>query len=360
VKNKRDFFENCLKDFSGEASAKYYYEYPNSKIDISGIDFPDSNILFLILTELKKFNWSGAEEKLLWTIPFQYKNYKLMFTVQKFGLRLYSRDENAPGFRIIKEIEHKLKKTLRVLPELLEELFNKRRKIGAVSVPNYISRLTEIFDYHFVRAKNLFNVQEKEDEAFNYFVPMIHLFFSRLEHLLILLLPFSDSFQSRNIEIVGFLKLNWRDQFKHIFRLADGSPAKQFYDAFIDIRGLYRNRFSHGMFKRDLGSIRIHIPGIPPVPIELSDIDCLFEFGGTLVKYEKFSEIEKLILQFEEFLRTSSYRNAIRYIYEGFEISFSDSAMERYKAILDYDQDSMNHCIECEHRFRDDQMNMDW
>ena len=88
---------------------------------------------------------------------------------------------------------------------------------------------------------------------------MIDAYFSRLEHLLIIILPFMN-YDGTKHNLVNLMGAVWSDKFKAVFDLSKDATARRVYESLIDLRERHRNPISHGNFKKDGKSLFFHFP----------------------------------------------------------------------------------------------------
>lgn len=77
---------------------------------------------------------------------------------------------------------------------------------------------------------------------------MIDAYFSRLEHFLVLALPFVG-YKRDSDDLSQFIGSLWSDKFRRIFEIKN-KEVQQHYDVLVGIKEKYRNTFAHGGFEK--------------------------------------------------------------------------------------------------------------
>jgi hypothetical protein len=97
----------------------------------------------------------------------------------------------------------------------------------------------------------------------------IHAYFSFLEHVLVLVLPFTD-FDPTTESVTDFIGLRWRDKFKRVFDINSERTAKRLHDRLHEVSEIFRNTYGHGGFDKKGGAIYFHVPGLGALPARLT------------------------------------------------------------------------------------------
>src|SRR5262249_2413038 len=94
---------------------------------------------------------------------------------------------------------------------------------------------------------------------------MVGAYFSRLEHLLVLVLPLLG-FDPSGGALVRFVAATWDQKWRQVFDLASDRRAKSTYDRLRRIKETVRNPLSHGGFAKKGTSFFFHVEKIGALP----------------------------------------------------------------------------------------------
>ncbi|MEM5649600.1 hypothetical protein AAHB57_17560 [Bacillus cereus] len=164
------------------------------------------------------------------------------------------------------------------MASVLKEIVNK----GDITFSNESSLLRDRYLYFKDKAYNLYNQNEREvankngytnvyvkmqrnKEAFFYTQAMLDAYFSFQEHLMVLLLPFSD-FDKNSESISTFIADTWTSKFKKVFKPSRKPEVMKYFDKLQLIKEKHRNKFAHGGFEKQDGSLSVKVSGIGFIP----------------------------------------------------------------------------------------------
>src|SRR5699024_7951795 len=279
-------FEMCTKDFQPgnieHLNSKYLYSY---NVNTLGYKYIHDYMVYIILTKFLKFEYRYKPvEKVLYEIPFQYKEHFCMFTFEKSGFKFHI-DTNK--IDIIDQIFKKIQSASKIAEQLLSPIIDESINNGDVIIENKSSILRERYVYFRNIIKSMYknkNIDStislnilpdfstsrfdfKKDVFFNV-QSMLEAYFSFQEHVLILLLPFTNiDFAEENIS--ELINSNWSKIFNTVLSPKDSPNLMKHYENLRNIKEL-RNQFTHGGFEKKKGSILPYIEGVGTIPIYLS------------------------------------------------------------------------------------------
>ena len=346
-----------LKDFSPpiDTNKNIIYSEKSSKFHIEREEIPVPELIQFTLSNILHCPTFGPGEKMRWEIPFRYKNFECTFALQKFGLRLYiSNSDEAlkDAIKIEKEILGKLKRVISKIEKKLLTPFAKHQICKRnVTIANYFHKLENRYVYFREKAEKISTAKLNKDvkhdvdifgglndlfkarsELFYNTIAMLDAYFSFLEHLFVLLLPFAEK-QNHNIDLVQFVSSFWSDKFKKLFDIETDTQAKKIYDELNEIKEHYRNFYAHGGFKKRGASFYIHFPGLGAIPAQLTNIKNNPQFKFFPVGEDNFSDICKIIDQFNDWLRSdhSGVKYAVKYAESGLDIQCDHENIRKIK-----------------------------
>ncbi len=274
----------------------------------------------------------------------------------------------------------RLKQLIRMADKMIEPLVTKQIEDGNVTIVNSLALLTAQYDFFRKKAKQSFSkrtsarVLKKNGEAkavarlnsnfkfelegSYYAAAMIDAYFSRLEHLLVVVLPFAG-FDPKNDNLQRIIGSFWSDKYKRVLDIQSDAKAKEFYDRLIDIKEKYRNPLSHGLFKKDGASLFFHMPVVGAIPIYLSQFDPSIHYSVFPLVQSPFREICELLDSFDKYLRSGALRYAIEFAEAGLDIAFDAKSRTSYDAAMKSAK-SFEEFLQYRAHLSDIHRNMDW
>ncbi|UUS58281.1 MULTISPECIES: hypothetical protein [unclassified Acinetobacter] len=284
-------------------------------ISISREDFPVESILLFTLHKICGFRTISRWDKMHWGIIFEYKGAVNLISSHKFGLRLYS-ERIADVEAIQKELINKLKKNIKFIEKnILNQYAENQVALNNFTIPNLFHKLSGQYYYFRDQSKKIFkkeidNVIKNKDfsSMLNTFfakrdleqyavynsLAMIDSYFSRLEHILVLALPFSKN--KKEYDIKKFIGEFWSKKYSEVFDLSNPN-SKRIHDELTLIKEKYRNTFAHGGFEKKGQSFHFHLENYGVVPATMSDYKDSVHFNFIPLNE---SEFENICLFFDE------------------------------------------------------------
>lgn len=307
---------------------------------------PDS--IYATLAVLLGFPRGCRGEKTHWVIPFKYRGVRCSLAHEKFGLRLYTEQKcDQSGIAINpKEVIGKLRRGVLITESrLLAPLAKSQLARGNLTIANHYQWLDNIYQYFREQAGlqyhqsvtpspppaggEVIDVARHITESFNLYtrsrmggfynsLAMIDAYFSRLEHLLVLCLPFSN-YSRASDDLVEFIGFYWGKKYKRILPIDTASMAKTFYDRLDTVKERFRNPFAHGGFKKKGASLFFHLSGVGAIPASLSATEGHPDFG---FEETTFQDVCLLFDEFDSWLEQEGMPFAVKYAKSGLDIAF--------------------------------------
>ncbi|MDQ6933894.1 MAG: hypothetical protein M3130_01090 [Actinomycetota bacterium] len=143
--------------------------------------------------------------------------------------------------------------------------------------------------------------------------------FSWLEHVLVLMLPFG-SWAPTDIPVPKVIGETWAEKWRRVVGI-DTPEAKAVYDSLSQTAEQFRNSDTHGGFGKGDTAILVHVPG-GPMPARLSPG---FDHILTAALPPAHTGLTEVVAAFgaaETFLRSGETRFAMRWIDGGLDVTF--------------------------------------
>ncbi len=372
----------CLKEFDADKGALTKGSaWDGKRIEVKQDQLPLSSLVFICLVMFKGYGYWGKGEKLLWTIPFKYKSYPLLLSHRKFGLQILSNYGTTPPQALVKEMLKQLNKAIRITQKLVQPYADQQVKAGNVTIVNSYHKLNMMYRFFRRKAKERFrragrapaslvpgesgliapllNWRVKhEHEGAYYATAMIDAFFSRLEHVLVIILPFVG-FDPVRDDLVAFISSGWKDKFKRIFDVKHNRLAKSLYDQLDSIRERYRNPVTHGYFEKAGASLYFHVPGLYAVPVRLSKFREGLHYSFFPITEASLDELCCVFDKTDTLFKSGAPGKGFLFARSGLNIAFDvNSVAEIHKACSS--NKSLKEYIELRAYWDTIAINMDW
>jgi hypothetical protein len=321
-------------------------------------------------------------EKTAWAIHLEYKGVQMRLEHGKFGMRLATPTGVAPT--LIDEFIATLQRAFRVADRLLQPLVEDQIRRGNVTIPNIFHRLDARYAFFRKRALRAYTSKDKreeriaelfvkaleakrvisldpvkpEREGFYYAAAALDAYFSRLEHVLALVLPFVAHDPSR-LDLLKFIASNWTRKIKAVFDLGSNQEANKLYDELRSVKERYRNPLSHGGFEKDGASLLIHVRGIGAVPTRLSGFKESIHYEFFPVTPLSFGEACKVFDAVDRYLKNGPTRFGWRWMDAGLNVAFDNGSIKRYRSGMVSDK-AFDALVGEMSQWVDAESNMDW
>lgn len=371
---KFENFKMCTRDFeSVRLEEVYSKDLYDSKVKQLDLNYIEPYMIYTIFVRLLEFNHTYKPmEKILFEIPFKYKNIYGVFSMGKFGLSL-SITTNEED--LLKDLFEKLNSASKIAESLLKPFITEAIGNGEITIENQTGILRQRYLYFRKRVKEIYD--EREDNE-NYHAgsivgglnrkinlekeiifntqAMLDAYFSFQEHLLILLLPFTK-IDYRAEPIPSIINYNWSDKFKKIFDINNNRNLLPYYEELKKLKEI-RNKYAHGGFEKEGGSLFAHIKGVGAIPIEVpSQPNEIFSF--VLIRDVNYKEICEGIDKFEEYLYKSEWKRAIKIVEFITDMRFDTEYISELKMAITSDE-NLEYFLEKESYIYERTANMDW
>jgi hypothetical protein len=346
---------------------------------LSADEFPVPELVLFGLRDLRGLKSWGPMEKVRWIVDGTVGEVPFSVALQKFGLRLHlPADEEKRSLDSILRALH----TAADVAELhLRTVAARQIESANVTIENRFLRFDGAYRFFRERALEAYGTPPPEPVVISMrpdgtpdgwssqpFKPqvegghlagaMLDAYFSRLEHLLVLMLAFAD-FDPATDSLVRFVGLRWSDKWKRLFDVAANESAKAAYDRLHRVKEAFRNPLAHGGFGKNGTSFFFHADGIGALPALLTDHDVSFNLQITPVPQESYEQVCADFDSVDEFLSSSSLWAGYRFANSGLDVSFAASSLQEY-AEAAVSEESLEEFTHHEGYLHDMHANMDY
>lgn len=314
----------------------------NSSCRVKSANLPPSDMVFVTFVHISGHSYAGRFEKVAWSVAFTFKGVPFAFSLQKFGLRLFYQKNVSVPPEFCEEMLEELRKALPLVDLLFEPIVLEQIHHGNVTIANTFLQFSNMYSYFRSQAKAAFdskpeskNLDLGESYALSFrgraagsynANAMIDAFFSRLEHLLIILLPFAN-YNRKKHDLIKLMGDIWSEKFKTILNLKTDKEAKNLYDQLLLLREQYRNPVSHGNFQKNGKSLFFHMRPVGAISCHLSSSGK--KEANTLLKINRtvYDEICSLFDRVDKFFENGQMKYGFRFACSGLDISFDEESL---------------------------------
>jgi hypothetical protein len=337
-------------------------------------------MVYLTLVTVLGFGYWGREEKTAWTIPVRYQGVPFRLSHRKFGLRVDVPNAKGESLRALHLLVRRLKSATKIADRLLEPLLRDQVERGHFTIRNQLHLFTERYRFFRSAAEAAFQspppppVVHKRDaegrpvaitsqpfkpekEGFFNTHAMIDCYFSYLEHIFVLLLPFVG-FDAANESLGNLISSHWTTKYNPILQPDQSPAAHRLYTRLEAIKEGIRNTFTHGGFQKGDASLFVHLPGIGATPVSLSRFSDSIHYRVIPITQADFESVCSVLDRADELIEKTHPR-AMRILQAGLDAYFDDKGIKEYSAALESDA-ATTEFIERESALYEQQANMDW
>jgi hypothetical protein len=300
--------------------------------------FTYPNLLRFALCDLLGFpyDWEPVD-KVRWSIDASYEGLPVVLEDRKLGLYL-----GVPESMSVASEQKLIKRLLgatRIAAVHVRTLAEPQVEAGNFTLSNTYWWHDERYRYFRTRAQEAYSAAAMGEDSFrskregdHNLAAMLNEFFSRLEHLMILLLPARLDFDPRNGQLKRLMSAGWKAKFKAIFDIEADADAKRLFNRLEALKESFRNPQAHGGFLKQGGSAWFHMKGVGALPMDLLDR----EFEGWLESSSpSFEEICQLCDDVDTYVRSHRITGLGMIAVEGHvDPAFDEDSLRDYREFL--------------------------
>ena len=171
-------------------------------------------------------------------------------------------------------------------------------------------------------------------DGFYFTVAMVDVFFSRMEHLLLLHFAFLSRCTDEG-DLARFITLPWKDRFKELVDIDRDEKSRKCWADLIQLKETIRNPFAHGGSENDGSSLMVQLPHVGPVPASLNGFKESPRASGWLpVEQGDFEKICLLCDQIDEMMRSGLLKHSFEMIEGGLDAAFDAKTRASYQEAI--------------------------
>lgn len=383
----QQYFDLFTKDFKADPKPVIIWvdngngtkSYNENRIELpKNLKIKMPYIVFIIFVKILKFDFQGRWEKVAWEIPVLYKGIPFILAHRKFGFSISTRpreeiDVNELAVEAIEMIHKAIPYAETLIAPEIKKLINE----GRITLSNEYLEIRDRYQFFRQKANLEFTntkketemsklIREMRDEPFKtrhgqyHLIAMLDAYYSMLEHLLVLLIPFLKVELPEEITLEKFISANWKDKYNLVLSgLKDKSVALHL-DNLIKIKEQYRNPISHGHFQKNGASIYVHMKNLGAIPMVLTKSKSNLSYGFNELSVITFKDICKAFDALDHFLdEHPDTKHALKYMKTTFPVAFDRRSKQEYSHAMKSDE-KFGEFLDSTGRKLDNAMNMDW
>lgn len=346
-------------------------------------------IVFLMFKVIKGYPNLGMFEKILWEIPICYKGVQLVLAHKKFGFTISANQKKENYESIAHEAMAAIHKAIPFTEALVNPIIHEKVNQGNVTIESKYTKMRN--RYLFFREKALhgntsdteklsalkaesgianfkdgesyqahFDLMSRYSSAKTYYLlAMIDAYFSLLEHISILLLPFVKEIKIKEIKLDHFMGLTWKAKLRTVLQYKTNKSALRYLEILDEIKEQIRNPASHGDYYKNGSSFYVHISGTGAIPFTLTQAKQNFKFSESGKTFISIENIVKHFDDFDQYLETANTCFGMMYIKKNLPVAFDSKSVATCRRRIRTEK-STKRFIADSIREIENAMNMDW
>jgi hypothetical protein len=320
------------------------------------------------------------EEKTAWSIALSFKGVLFRLEYAKFGMRIATEgDANDP---LVDEFLRVLYRAFPKVDQVLQPQVNQLIEDGNITIPNRHHLLRQRYDFFRKCAQEAFgapkprldeilrptkgvlgvskavDLLKSDREGFFFGTSAIDAYFSWLEHVLVLTLPFVN-YSPLTDDLAKIISGSWIDKLKRVWDVAGNGIEKKLYDDLRDIKERFRNASAHGGFEKNNASLAVHFPIIGAIPAVMSRFTNSIHYRVFPLDEASFADVCLLFDAVDSLLHSGQAKYGLRYAESGLDVPFDEKSCAKYNDAMQSDEE-FEEFLEERTYFVERHINMDW
>jgi hypothetical protein len=371
MEKARKTFDYFLKDFKPNLNYKDswipYNDSGTKMLERYNVELPKESqimhpfMIFIIFKDIMGYPNLGMHEKTLWEIPIFYKDVKFVLAHKKFGFSICANEKIENYDALGKEAIRLIHKAIPFAETLINPIIHQKVNEGKVTIESKYSKMRNRYLFFQEKALNgcdsdkvkfselniksgikNFRDGEAYEEHFElmsryasartyYLLAMIDAYFSLLEHISVLLLPFIKEVKISEVKLDNFLGLTWKTKLRTILQYKSNKEALRYLEILDEIKEQIRNPASHGDYFKNGSSFHVHMSGIGAIPFTLTKSKQNFKFSDDSKKFITVENIVKHFDDFDKYLETSNTKYGMMYVKRNLPVAFDTKSVTKYR-----------------------------
>jgi hypothetical protein len=375
-----------LVGFSSDLPSDWREQDLESRQRPAPAEFPVPDLVLFALRNVLGFPWSGYGEKARWTVYGMFTGIPFSLEMRKFGFTICA----AKGAEIdVKRLCGQLQAAVKHVEVWLAPVAKELAAKGNVTIANRHSEFDSRYRFFRARADRSYRRADKKPRrsansvtkddpwvivddimkdwshqmnanthGFYYSTAMVDAFFSRLEHVLVLLRAFCGT-PLQEGELTTFLGMTWDDKLKALINV-DEPGIQKLYSDLKRIKERVRNPFAHGGVENDGGSLFVHIPTLGALPANFTQIRDSVRFNFIPVGKDDHGTACDVFDAFDHAMREGPLNGAYHLVENSIDPSFAAPQLETYKELAEASAEEREEWCRHWHHENDRHSNMDY
>ena len=352
----RPRLEKALAGFSRDL-IDWSEQPPQQPVRPEKTQFPVPELVLFALRNVLGFRSSGPEEKMRWAISCSFNGAPVSFEMAKFGFAIYAAESVD-----MKRVCGQLQVAVKHVGDWLSPIAKRQAAKGNVTIANRLSEFDSRYRFFRGLADRSYRRAErrprseaaKEDDiaaklngltrawnqamrarthGFYHSTAMVDAYFSRLEHIFVLLRAFVGN-PLREGELTTFLGMTWDEKLKALLDV-DEPVMQKLYSELKRIKERVRNPFAHGGVENDGGSLYVHIPTVGALPANFTQIRNSVRFNFIPVGMDDHGSACAAFDAFDDATRTGALSGAYSLVEANIDPAFSADELAEYKRLAE-------------------------
>jgi hypothetical protein len=341
--------------------------------------FPVPELILYGLRNLGGLQSYGPQEKLRWAISGSCGHLPFLICLEKSGLRLYL--PRGSSDQMLHDLLGRFRTAANLAETCLRYLAELQIEAGNVTIENQYRSFRGAYEFFRSKAGAAYEAKpthavvtrrdstgrvrglshrpwQHQIEGGYLAGAMVDAYFSLLEHVLVLVLPFLD-FDPRSGALKRFVGLTWDQKWREVFDVGGNLEAKRVWEQLRHIKETVRNPLSHGGFGKNGTSFFFHVDTNGALPALLTRHGRSFELFMTRVPRQRYQELCRELDEVDEFLEKSRIGAGIQYARASLDISFG-ADFRRECRLASESPEALKRLIERQAHLSDMHANMDY
>lgn len=369
-------FSRDFKGWSGQAPTQNFRPEP--------AQFPVPELVLFALRNVMGFRASGPGEKMRWAVSCTFNGGPVSFEMAKFGFRIYAADSVD-----VKRLCGQLQVAVKHVEHWLAPLAKQQAAKGNVTIANRHSEFDARYRFFRTLADRSYRKADRKPpskparkrgggisgvfeelgrdwthamrartQGFYHSTAMVDAYFSRLEHVFVLLRAFTGT-PLQEGGLTSFLSMTWDEKLKELVNV-DEPGMQKLYSELKRIKERVRNPFAHGGVENDGGSLYVHIPTVGALPANFTQIRNSVRFNFIPVGKDDHSSASAAFDAFDEAMRSGLFAGPFSLVEAGIDPVFSTDHLAVYRQISAASAKDREEWIDHWHYENDRHANMDY